>query len=101
MGEEYCSGIPLSESMDAELLSVRFDRYGAIPVGTVDVGLKLFKPPKDIRVGIAKNVVGAATDNRHLRPHFFKKWNGAGTKAAMVRDKEHIAIKTIGGFDYP
>ncbi len=71
------SGIPLSESADTEFISIRFDRYGTIPVGTVDAGLKLSKPSKDIGVGIAKNVVCATTDNSHLWPHFFKKRNGA------------------------
>ena len=94
------SGIPLPESADPELLSIRFDCYGTIPVGTVDVRPNLFEPFKDIRMGNVKDVVCATTDNSHLRPHFFKKRNGAGTKTAVVRNKEHIAVKTVGGFDY-
>ena len=93
-------GIPLPESLDPEVLSIRFDRYGTIAVGTVELRPNPFEPSKDIRMGIVKDVVDATTDNSHLGSHFFEKRQGAGTKAAVVGNKENIAVKTGSGFDY-
>jgi len=92
------SGIPPPERADPELLSIGFECHGTIPVGAIDVRPNPFEPFKDILMGNVKDVVCSATDNGHLRSHFFKKGGGTGTKTAVVRHKEHIAVKTAGGF---
>ena len=64
-----------------------------IPVGPVDTGPQAFKPLECLRMRKTKDIVEAATDDSHLWSDLFEKRNGAGTRTAMVRYKEHIALK--------
>ncbi len=90
----------MPERADPKPLSVGFDCYRTILVGTIDMRPHLFEPFKDIPMRNAKEVVCTAADNSHLGHNFFQKRKCAGARTAVVRNKEHIALKVSGGFDY-
>ena len=78
---------------DLEIRPICHECHRTISISTVDPCLNLFKPPKDVFVRKAKDVILAATDDGYLRFDFFEKRHGARMEASMVRHEEDITAK--------